>query len=67
MMEQDGEDISTIFNGAMQDSVMYGVGLIRITNSPKGIIVGRIKPEEYEQLRDYLNIAMESLPVFTKP
>jgi len=65
-MEQD-EDISAIFNGAMQDSVIHGVGLIRITNSPKGIIVGRIKPEEYEQLRDYLNMAMEVLPVFTKP
>ena len=67
MEQEDMEYISAIFNGAMQDLVMYGVGLIRITNSPEGIIVGRIKPEEYEQLRDYLNIAMESLPVFTKP
>ena len=55
------EDVfETIFNGAMQDALINGLGLVRITLSPKGTIMGLVSREEYPILIEHLKYIMDN-------
>jgi|DEB19_MinimDraft_3_1074340.scaffolds.fasta_scaffold04025_6 hypothetical protein len=41
------EDIESIFAIAANNAMLYGMGLIKLTNTPTGIMVDVIQPEEY--------------------
>jgi len=66
-IEKGITEIDTIMNGAMQDAVTYGVGLVRITTSSDGMIIGRVTLEEYPILKEWIDTILESDPQFTKP
>ena len=65
-IEKGVAEIDTIMSGAMQDAVTYGVGLVRITTSSDGMIIGRVTPEEYPVLKEWIDTILESDPQFTK-
>jgi hypothetical protein len=54
------DEFETIFGGAMTDALMNGVGLVRITMSPKGTIMGRVSREEYPLLIEHLKYIMDN-------
>ena len=41
------EDAEAIFTVAANNAMIYGMGLIKMTNTPTGIVVEVIQPEEY--------------------
>ena len=41
------DDIESIFAIAANNAIVYGMGLIKLTNTPTGIVVDVIQPEEY--------------------
>ena len=41
------EDAEALFTVAANNAMIYGMGLIKLTNTPTGIVVEVIQPEEY--------------------
>jgi len=65
-MEKENTEINTIIKEAIQDAATYGVGLVRITTSSDGMIIGRVTLEEYPILKEWLDTIVESDPQFSK-
>lgn len=40
-------DIEALFTMAANNAMLYGMGLIKLTHTPTGIVVDVIQPEEY--------------------
>lgn len=54
------EDTDAIFALAANNAIVYGIGIIKMTNTPTGIMVDVIQPEEYLQMSDALKWASEN-------
>lgn len=54
------EDADAIFTIAANNAILYGMGLIKLTNTPTGIVVDVIQPEEYIDVSVALQWAAEN-------
>ena len=55
------EDADALFQLAANNAIMYGVGLIKFINTPTGIVVEVIGPEEYLQMSKSLEWVSENI------
>ena len=56
------EDSQALFLIAANNAILYGMGLIKLTNTPAGIVVDVIQPEEYIDVAVALQWAAEQKP-----
>ena len=54
------EDAQAIFTVAANNAILYGMGLIKLTNTPTGIVVDVVQPEEYIDVSVALQWAAEN-------
>jgi len=55
------EDASNLFQLAANNAILYGVGIIQLVNTPTGIVVEVIAPQEYLQTSESLKWASEHM------
>ena len=55
------EDADALFQLAANNAILYGVGLIKFVNTPTGIVVEVIGPEEYLQMSKSLEWVSENI------
>ena len=55
------EDIEALFQLAANNSILYGVGIIKFINTPTGITVEVIAPQEYLETSEALKWASEHI------
>jgi hypothetical protein len=55
------EDANNLFQLAANNAILYGVGIIKLVNTPTGIIVEVIAPHEYLQTSESLKWASEHM------
>lgn len=60
-------EVIEVFNQAAEHALIHGCGLIRLTNTPTGLMVDVIYPEEYLNLSVSLQWAAENSSLLKKP
>jgi hypothetical protein len=55
------EDANNLFQLAANNAILYGVGIIKLINTPTGIVVEVIAPHEYLQTSESLKWASEHM------
>ena len=54
-----------IFDNAYTDALVYGVGIVKMYNTPNGIQMTNVLREEYMALAKELKFVAKNTPVFT--
>jgi hypothetical protein len=54
-----------IFDGAYTDALLYGVGIIRMANTPDGIQMTHVPREEFMDLAKHLEFVTKNTKDFT--
>lgn len=57
------EETMGLFQLAANNAVLYGLGLIKMVNTPTGIIVEVVAPQEYLQTSESLKWVSENIEV----
>ena len=55
------EDEVDIFSVAVNNAILYGCGFIKIINTPRGMVVDVIEPEEYLEMSKALEWAASEI------
>jgi hypothetical protein len=50
---------------ACTDALLYGVGIIKIVNTPNGPVVSHVPREEFMELAEHLKFVVENTMDFT--
>lgn len=60
------EDADALFQLAANNAILYGVGIIKLINTPTGIIVEVVGPHEYLDLSKAMEWAAENIHLPTQ-
>ena len=59
------EDEFLTLSDAYMNAMVYGIGVLKIVNTPEGPVMTVVDPKEYEQVAEHMKFAAQNTKDFT--